>query len=293
MCRFTLYLGDPIRLSSLLTEPRRSLIRQSYASEEREEPLNGDGFGIAWYPPDGTSTPGLFRSITPAWNNRNLHSLARVVRSNCVMAHVRAATQGSGVDETNCHPFVQGPYAFMHNGDVGGFAALRRRFASRLSDASYANMGGTTDSEHLFALFLDRIDPERTGKGAQTLPLEQLAEALIDAFREALSLAAEFGAGEPSFLNVALTDGRRAVVSRVTTSTHEQPETLYVYAGARYLCDGGVCRLIADPGSAGAVLVSSEALTSDAGWRALEPNTLLLVDEDRSVRSIPFPLRAS
>ena len=52
MCRFTLYLGDPIRLASLVTEPRRSLIRQSFASEEREEPLNGDGFGIAWYVPE-------------------------------------------------------------------------------------------------------------------------------------------------------------------------------------------------------------------------------------------------
>jgi predicted glutamine amidotransferase len=48
MCRFTLYMGPPIRLSSLLIEPDHSLIRQSVESREREEPLNGDGFGVGW-----------------------------------------------------------------------------------------------------------------------------------------------------------------------------------------------------------------------------------------------------
>ena len=39
MCRFTLYLGPPVRLSTLLTEPEHSLIRQSYQARERSEPL--------------------------------------------------------------------------------------------------------------------------------------------------------------------------------------------------------------------------------------------------------------
>ena len=44
MCRFTLYLGPPVRLSTLLIEPSHSLIQQSFHAEERSEPLNGDGF---------------------------------------------------------------------------------------------------------------------------------------------------------------------------------------------------------------------------------------------------------
>ena len=48
MCRFTLYLGPPVRLSTLLTEPEHSLILQSFHAAERDEPLNGDGFGIGW-----------------------------------------------------------------------------------------------------------------------------------------------------------------------------------------------------------------------------------------------------
>ncbi len=49
MCRLMLYLGPETRLSSLIVEPAHSLIRQSVHSQEREEPLNGDGFGIGWY----------------------------------------------------------------------------------------------------------------------------------------------------------------------------------------------------------------------------------------------------
>lgn len=283
MCRFTLYLGDPIRLASLVTEPRRSLIRQSFASEEREEPLNGDGFGIAWYAPEMDAAPGLFRSITPAWNNRNLLSLSRVVSSPCILAHVRAATQGTGVDETNCHPFVRGRYAFMHNGDIGGFSGVRRAFGERLSDAAFGALEGTTDSEHLFALFLDRL----AARGADPGP-DDMAEALTSAFRDAVALSKAHGGGQPSYLNVAVTDGRRAVVSRVTTDRPEDAESLYVYAGARYLCTDGKPTLIAQPGHVGSVLVSSEPLTDDPGWKPLEPNSLLLIDAGRRVRTVPF-----
>ena len=67
MCRLMLYLGPETRLSSLIVEPRHSLIRQSVHSEEREEPLNGDGFGVGWYASELSLEPAVFRSITPAW----------------------------------------------------------------------------------------------------------------------------------------------------------------------------------------------------------------------------------
>ena len=92
MCRFVLYLGQEIGVDSLVTEPKNSIIHQSYHSHEREEPLNGDGFGVAWYVP-GHDEPALFRNVTPAWNDINLLHLARVTRTRCVLAHVRAATR--------------------------------------------------------------------------------------------------------------------------------------------------------------------------------------------------------
>jgi glutamine amidotransferase len=82
MCRFTLYLGPSIPLRGFLFESEHSLVEQSSHSLEREEPINGDGFGIGWYAPELAAEPAVFRSITPAWNNRNLLSLSRVVSSS-------------------------------------------------------------------------------------------------------------------------------------------------------------------------------------------------------------------
>ncbi len=156
MCRFTFYKGKPLLLSALLTEPEHSLIHQSFHARERDEPLNGDGFGVAWYA-EGHDEPALFRSVTPAWSNQNLRELSRVTASHCVLAHVRAATQGLQVGEPNCHPFRRDRIAFMHNGDIGGFAAIRRPLLEVLSDGSFNAIRGTTDSEHFFALLYDEL----------------------------------------------------------------------------------------------------------------------------------------
>ncbi|EGD74705.1 hypothetical protein PTSG_06066 [Salpingoeca rosetta] len=53
MCRLTAYVGPPIAPAHLVTRPSRSIIRQSYAARERVTErgyLNGDGFGLGWYP---------------------------------------------------------------------------------------------------------------------------------------------------------------------------------------------------------------------------------------------------
>lgn len=94
MCRFELYMGPEIKMGSLVTEPKHSIVVQSYHCEEREEPLNGDGFGVAWYPADKNRAPAVFKSISPAWNNQNLINLSRVIHSDCMLAHVRAASPG-------------------------------------------------------------------------------------------------------------------------------------------------------------------------------------------------------
>ena len=156
MCRFTLYLGPPIRLASLLTEPEHSLIRQSAHAQERE-PLNGDGFGVGWYISDDGEEPAVFRSVRPAWNNRNVASLARAISSPCILAHVRAATPGISVNEANCHPFQFRRYLLMHNGFLGAFRQIRRPLMESVGDTAYANVLGSTDTEHFFAVFIDEL----------------------------------------------------------------------------------------------------------------------------------------
>src|SRR3712207_7778415 len=75
MCRWLAYSGSPILLEELLYKPVHSLIDQSLHARLGVETTNGDGFGVGWY---GTNTdaPAVFRSIEPAWNERNLRELA-------------------------------------------------------------------------------------------------------------------------------------------------------------------------------------------------------------------------
>ena len=79
MCRWLAYSGSPIRLEELLVKRDRSLIDQSLHSRLGATTTNGDGFGVGWY--DDTDTPRLYRSVHPAWNDRNLRELAAGVSS--------------------------------------------------------------------------------------------------------------------------------------------------------------------------------------------------------------------
>jgi len=102
MCRWLACTGSPVFIDELIFKPEHSLIEQSLSATSGATPTNGDGFGIGWR---GTKeTPGLYRSVQPAWNDRNLRDLAEHIESGHFIAHVRAAT-GTAVQHSNCHPF--------------------------------------------------------------------------------------------------------------------------------------------------------------------------------------------
>ena len=283
MCRFALYLGEEITLASLVTEPTYSILHQSFHSHERVEPLNGDGFGVAWYP-KGVPEPGLLKELRPAWNSRNLRSLARVTRSRCLLAHVRAATSGLAVTQLNCHPFAWRHLSFMHNGTVGGFRRLKHRLVTELAERTFLEIEGSTDSEHVFALV-----KEAWCAAVSLEPLERLVEALRRAVERIEALRRAVGSDEPSLLNLVLCDGERAVISRyVSEAATVAANSLYVHSGRRYICEDGACRML-EPGSgSGAVIVASEPLSEDPGWEKVPVNSIVSVDRSLRVGIDPW-----
>jgi predicted glutamine amidotransferase len=151
ICRWLAYSGSPVPLAALLYGRKNSLIVQSLHSRLGAEETNGDGFGIGWYGEE--ETPGVFRSIEPAWNDRNLRELSGHISSPLVFAHIRAST-GSPVQQTNCHPFRHGHWLFMHNGFLDGFHDTKRDLALAVDPSLYPEIEGTTDTELLFHLAL-------------------------------------------------------------------------------------------------------------------------------------------
>src|SRR5262245_34543701 len=151
MCRWLAYSGSPIRIEELLYKPQHSLIDQSLHSHLGAETTNGDGFGIGWY---GTGdTPGVFHSIEPAWNARNLRDMSAHIESPLVFAHIRASS-GSPIQESNCHPFRHGNWLWMHNGVIHDFLKVKRDLAFAVDPSLYPSIEGSTDSEVFFYLAL-------------------------------------------------------------------------------------------------------------------------------------------
>lgn len=282
MCRFVYYQGQPITLSALLTEPTNSLIHQSFHANERTEPLNGDGFGVAWYV-SGSPAPALFRAVSPAWSNQNLHEIARVTTSPRVLAHVRAATQEFSVTVSNCHPFRHGALTFMHNGDFGAFSRVRRLLLQSLSDDAFRLIRGTTDSEHFFALLVDElVTHDVVGP-----PVMRLAAAFEGALGRFLDLARAAAVDEPVYLNCVFSDGHAAVACRFTTDKPDNAESLYAHVGHRYVVEERTPHMVECERVNSSVIISSEPLSDDPGWNPVPVGTLVLVAEDLSIETRP------
>jgi predicted glutamine amidotransferase len=151
MCRWLAYSGTPVLLEELLYKPTHSLIDQSLHSRLGVETTNGDGFGIGWY--GEAPEPAVFKSVEPAWNDRNLRELSGHVRSGLVFAHIRAST-GTPVQQTNCHPFRHDKWLWMHNGSITRFHDVKRELLLAVDPSLYLDIEGSTDSEAFFYLAL-------------------------------------------------------------------------------------------------------------------------------------------
>lgn len=186
MCRHLAYLGPPCPLRELLTDPPRSLYRQSWEPRlQRYGTVNADGFGVGWYA-DGDPVPARYRRAVPIWGDPSLADLARVVRSGAVLAAVRSATDGTAQGEASAAPFAAGRWLFSHNGALPGWPGAFGAVAATLSPEELLAVEARCDSALVWALVLRRL---RDG----TAPGGALA-----------STVAALGTGR---LNLLLTDG--------------------------------------------------------------------------------------
>ncbi|SCU98281.1 LAMI_0F13872g1_1 [Lachancea mirantina] len=291
MCRFLIFKGkEPVRLSHLLTRPAHSIINQSFDSRlrlDRRRPINGDGFGVAYYPIDRElqeDGPCLFKAITPAWNNQNLETLAEKTKSPLVFAHVRASTYGV-LSETNCHPFTYHSITFMHNGGISNFRRIKRKILSHLEDEYFNLIQGSTDSECAFVLFLDtlaKMGYDTTNKDGNFghVVLRQCMLKTIQYIKEWTQEANQDDpSAEPSLLNFAVTDGSTVVVSRYITSKTDEAASLHFSCGSSFVeYAPGEYRVERLDRNQDVIMVASEPLTFERGdWITVPTNSVLTI----------------
>ena len=254
MCRFLAYAGEPVFLEDVIAKPCHSLIHQSMRATEAKTVTNGDGFGLGWY--GERAEPGIYRDLRPAWSDENLLAICAQVRSPMFFAHVRAST-GTATARANCHPFSLGECLFMHNGQIGGYSAIRRRVEAMIPDALYAHRQGTTDSE---AIFLAAM-----GRGAR----EDAVAAFVAVLTDIRAAMRQAGIGEALRFAAAFTDG----------------ETLTAF---RWACDEKAPTLYWREEN-GSVHVVSEPLDDCAeNWRAVPQGSALVARRGASPRIVAF-----
>jgi len=287
MCRFVAYLGRPIIVDELLLKPSNSLVNQSYDAEEMSQTLNGDGFGLGWYVHNISERPGLFRSISPAWNNNNLLYNAPLIKTDCMFAHIRAASEGA-ISEANSHPFHYEQFLMMHNGCIPHFSKIKRRLLSLLSDELFLWVKGQTDSEHIFALLMKHFN-DLKGSGPP-MTADQIRQGFQHTFDVVQDLKHEAGVGdEVSTFNMMITDGYRIFGTRFSSDPERETRTLYYSTGSRFQCEDGISRMVKDDSGDKAVLIVSEKLTDfEEEWMPIPPNHFIAVENNMEV--ILYPL---
>jgi predicted glutamine amidotransferase len=266
MCRlFGLHAGQkPVTATFWLLDAPDSLAAQSHS--------NPDGAGIGVFcPPD---PPVVDKQPLAAWDDLDFARAARTLRGTTFIAHVRHASTGA-LSVANTHPFLQDGRLFAHNGVVEGLPELDRRLRELDADDL---VQGETDSERLFALIT-----------AETRRRDGNVE-------EGLTAAVRWVAEEIAFysVNLILTTATDLFALRYP-ATNE----LYVLTrgpggdSGRDQLEAKSLRLQArsnDLADTPSVLVASERLDSDPGWRLIQPGELLHVGPTLDVSSsYPFP----
>jgi predicted glutamine amidotransferase len=248
---------EPVRATFWLLEAPDSLSDQS-----RREP---DGTGLGWFE---NGKPVVAKQSLAAYEDQAFAREAREVTSRTFVAHVRYASTGA-VSPENTHPFEQRGRLFAHNGVIGD----PERIEPELGDAA-GLVHGETDSERFFALI--------------TKEIEQDGDVSAAIVRAATWIAANL----PVFaLNVILTTATELWALRYP-DVHE----LFVLeraaggpTGARHLehasARGSMRVRSGDLASRPAVIIASERMDEDAGWRLLDPGELVHVDPDLKVTS--------
>lgn len=253
---------EPVAATFWLLEAPDSLAQQS-----RREP---DGTGLGTF--GAGERPVVRKQPLAAYEDHLFAREAREVRSRTFVAHVRYASTGA-VTMHNTHPFEQAGRLFAHNGVIGEVQRLEDELGGAMS-----LVHGETDSERFFALVTR--EAQRTGD-----PGEGIASAARWIASHVPVLA----------LNCVLISATELWALRYP-AMHE----LYVLersaggtSGARHLehaSGRGSVRVRSAPlARRPAVIVASEPMDEDPGWRALGSGELLHVSADLGV-TITRPL---
>ncbi len=266
MCRlFGLHAGtSPVAATFWLLDAPDSLQAQSRR--------NPDGAGIGVFGPD--AAPVVSKQPIAAWDDVDFATAARELTGTTFIAHVRHASTGA-LTVPNTHPFLQEGRLFAHNGVIQGLDRLDGRL-HQLGAAPLVQ--GQTDSERMFALITAETARHDGDAGAGIV-------AAVGWICEHLPVYS---------VNLIL-----ATATDLWALRYPETNQLWVLerpdgtSGADEEMDVRTDRIHArspDLAGRGRVVLASEPMDGEVGWRLLASGELLHIGPDLVIDvSEPFP----
>jgi predicted glutamine amidotransferase len=234
-------------------------------SLEVQSHRNVDGSGIGFF--DSAGAPVVDKQPEPAFSDEEFIHEAKQAESSTFVAHIRWATAG-GRTMANTHPFTMNGRIMAHNGGLGELTRIEEQLGSYRSLVQ-----GDTDSERYFALITKEADARGGDVGAGFAA----AAAWIAANLPVSSLNAIVAApGELWALRYPAQHALHILDRPAGHDLHVRSTTSSVHV----------------PGLARSVVVASEQMDGETGWRMLAAGELVHVGPDLKVDSavvIPGP----
>ncbi len=273
--------------SSIVSRVHQSLVEAENALGRQSE-KHRDGWGVSYYV---SNVPHLIRNDQQALADTLFREITAVVATRTFLAHIRQATVGD-VGVLNCHPFQHGRWTFVHNGQIGRYAAdptLHERVAALVDPRFARYILGDTDSEVIFHIFLSRLarlveDIHNVGVNA-----DHAITALRHTVLDLLALDGHQDEDNPTKLTVLLTNGhlmlgyRRGVELYYSTYKHRCPdrETCHAYEPAR-------CEHEVRDGIVKHLVLASEVIGTTNVWQLLDDNEWVAVGHGMNLRRGPL-----
>jgi predicted glutamine amidotransferase len=260
MCRLFAMSGgaEPVNAKLWLLEAPDSLTRQSHR--------NPDGTGLGIF--DAEGRPVVHKAPISAFSDKAFASEARSERSRTFLAHVRFASTGAKT-LANTHPFEQDGRLFAHNGVLAGLPQLDQELGD-----DRALVHGETDSERLFALITREIRRHDGDIHAGIVAGASWAAAQLPIYCLNLIISTE-----SELFALRYPDNNKLYVLERGAGGVGGEQALHQHSslGTRVNCEQAAQRPI--------VVLASEPMDEDPGWRALQPGELLHVGPELEVSS--------
>jgi predicted glutamine amidotransferase len=255
MCRlFGMSAGaEPAKATFWLLDAPDSLAVQSH-----REP---DGTGVGWF--DGDGRAHVRKQAKAAYGDATFAAEAHELTSKTFVAHIRFASTGA-LELSNTHPFEQDGRLFAHNGVIEDLGALEAHLGDAMSLVK-----GDTDSERFFAL----ITREIAANGGDVEAGIAAACAWVAAHLPLLALNFVLATADTMWALRYPQTHDLHVLAREPGTPLEHSSSL----GTRVRSEHGAKRPL--------VVLASEQMDEDPGWRALASGELLCVPSTLDVTS--------